>query len=120
MTPKKVFIVHTVVFGLFLVFSLSSPFVAIYYSAFFSGYVFPGAILLMPVVLIAWRFFGGCPFTVWENRLRERQQPGSAYQDSCIQYYAFQWFGIRVPLWVIQPVLIGLLLLPIAVGLFLR
>ncbi|MDP2676181.1 MAG: DUF2784 family protein [bacterium] len=117
MTPKKVLIIHIVVFIGFLVFSLSSPFIAMRYAAFFSGYFFPFAIIVMPIILIAWHFFGGCPFTVWENRLRERTQSGSSYQNSCIQYYAFQWFGIRIPLKLIQPALVALLVLPITVGL---
>lgn len=119
MTPKKVLIVHTVVFGLFFIFSLSSPFVATYYSAFFSGYIFPGAIVFMPVVLIAWRFFGGCPFTVWENSLQKRINPALTYEDSCIQHYGFVWFGLKIPLSIIQPFLIALLSLPILVGLLL-
>lgn len=117
MTSKTVLIIHTIVFAGFLVFSLSSPFIALRYAAFFSGYFFPFALVVMPIILIAWRMFGGCPFTVWENRLREQEHAGSAYKDSCIQYYGFRWFGVRTPLWVIQPVLVGLLSLPIAVGL---
>lgn len=117
MTSKKVLIIHIVVFAGFLVFSLSSPFIAMRYAAFFSGYFFPFALVVMPVIVIAWRIFRGCPFTVWENRLREQEQEGSTYKDSCIQYYAFQWFGLRIPLWIIQPALLVLLALPIGIGL---
>ncbi|PIR69358.1 MAG: hypothetical protein COU47_03240 [Candidatus Niyogibacteria bacterium CG10_big_fil_rev_8_21_14_0_10_46_36] len=117
MTSKTVLILHSIVFGSFVLFSLSSPIFAVWYSEFFSSYFFPAAIVLTPVVFGLWYMFRGCPFTVWENYFRKRERKLLIAKNSCIYHYALEWFNVRIPLRLIQPVLVLLFIIPIFVGL---
>jgi hypothetical protein len=65
----------------------------------------------MIAVLVSWKVFGGCPFTVWENRIRELERSGSAYLGSCLTHYSTKWFGLNI-----TGILVSLLILPIIVG----
>lgn len=58
---------HVLVFSATILCALAAPFIAFFYPQFFSLPILValyGAALLLPLL---WRFFGGCPFTVWEN-----------------------------------------------------
>jgi hypothetical protein len=67
-------------------------------------------------VMLSWKIYGGCPFTVWENRYREIEEKGSAYLGSCLPHYAMRWFGWKIPGKYFTLVLVTLLILPIVVG----
>lgn len=117
---QKVRIFHTGVLTLFIITSLSSPFVALKYSRVFSWYFFAGALILMVSVILSWEVYGGCPFTVWENDLKEREQPGSSYAGSCIKHYLLEWFGINIPHNLVTTILVLLFVLPLVVTLILK
>jgi len=119
MTSRGVLIVHTCAFTLFVLASLSSPFLVLWYPELFSGTTLfiIGAFALLMVG--SWPVLGGCPFTIWENNLRERKKSGSAYTDACIDHYVLHWFGIKLPNKFSDVLLYALLALPIASGLLL-
>lgn len=117
MRSGSILVLHTIVFFLFIMVSLSSPFVAIRYPTVFSGpYVFVGAALVMLVVISSWGIAGGCPFTAWENAAR-RREGREIYGGGCIERYSFQWFNITLPRHFSTVVLVFLLLLPVGVAL---
>ncbi len=41
-------------------------------------------------------FMGGCPFTILERKLSEKEQTGSSYNGSCIVHYVDVWFGLKL------------------------
>lgn len=117
MTSKGVLAIHTTVFALFVIAALSSPLLAIYHPALFSPQNLFALGILALLVIGSWPLFGGCPFTVWEKNLREREAQGSAYTKPCMDYYAYVWFGLHLPPHLNDVILIALLLLPVASGL---
>jgi hypothetical protein len=120
MKSKHVLSIHTAIFVLFVLGSISSPILAIYFSSFFSSiFYLLAAVLIMAGVILSWRAFGGCPFTVWENRLRERESL-ETYLGSCLPHYSRKWFDLKLPGKFFTVILISLLLLPICTGIFVR
>lgn len=120
MKSKHVLIFHTSLFILFALASLSSPILAIYYPSFFSSIFFLlGIVLFMIAVIASWPLFGGCPFTVWENRLRKNELR-ETYLGACIDHYTEKWLGLKLPHKFFTGMLVVLLLVPIFVSLFVR
>ena len=113
MRSGPILVLHTIVFFLFMVVSLSSPFVAFRYPTVFNGpYALIGAALVMFVVISSWGIAGGCPFTAWENAAR-RREGREIYGGGCIERYSFQWFNITLPRHLSTIVLVFLLSLPV-------
>ena len=108
---------HTTTFAVFAAASLSSPFLARKYDNFFSSplYLISVAIVFV-MTMVSWKVFGGCPFTVWENRLHEKKQTGNSYVGSCLPYYVERWFGLKISNKVFTGLLVALLILPIIAG----
>ncbi len=120
MKARHVLIIHTSIFILFVLGSLSSPILAAYFPNFFSSiFYLISIVLLMVGVILSWKKFGGCPFTVWENRLRIKES-AETYLGSCLPYYTQKWFGLKVPNRVFTGILVALLILPILVGINVR
>lgn len=118
MTSNHVLILHTTIFSLFALGSLSSPVLVQFFPRFFgSMYFLVGAALLLVIVKSSWKKFGGCPFTVWENKLRNLEQK-QTYSESCLPHYSAEWFGLNLTDKFFTPVLIILFLIPIFVGIY--
>ena len=118
MTSKAIRNFHATVLSLFVIISLASPFLSAWYPGLFSIEYVIGAGAIMFLTLVSWQVFGGCPFTVWENRLREREKRGSSYRGPCIDHYARAWFDITLPRKLSMVVLVLLFVLLIASGFF--
>ena len=112
-----VLVIHTVIFVLFVSITLIFTYIGIQHPAVFSGYglLIPACFAL--AVTSSWKIFGGCPITVWENELREREKRGSGYAGPCIDHYARAWFGLRLPSGLSGGVLVILLILPLIAAL---
>lgn len=119
MTSKNILFIHTAIFTLFVLASLGSPIIATRYPEFFSPKNTLILAILAVLILTTWSIFGGCPFTVWENRFREKESAGSAYKDPCLKHYAKKWFDITLHGRLSDSIIIFLLLLPILSGLLL-
>ncbi|MBX4186702.1 MAG: DUF2784 domain-containing protein [Candidatus Doudnabacteria bacterium] len=116
MNSKRVLTIHTMIFAMFAIGSLSSPFLSRRFHGFFSSpYYLVGAGIIMVATLASWKLFGGCPFTVWENRLREKEGLPK-YTGSCLPQYTSKWFGLNVPNKYFNSVIIILLIIPILAG----
>jgi hypothetical protein len=116
MKARAILTIHTILFLLFVAVSIGSPFIVVWYPDIFVGkYIVVTAGVLMLLVIGSWPLCGGCPFTVWENRFKKKA--GHApYIGPCIDHYAARWFGLRFPGNASTLLLVGLLLLPIVVG----
>lgn len=94
---RLVLFLHTFVFSALVTGCLASPFVAANYPDFFRAYslwVF-GAIGVL--ILASWHFYkGACPFTVWENSFRKTEGK-QIYTGPCMDRYAKEWFGLKLP-----------------------
>lgn len=116
MSARVVLAIHASVFFSFAAASLASPLLIYSYPDVFAGrYVVAGAGILMLLVIGSWPLFGGCPFTMWENKLR-MEESGTPYSGPCIDHYAIRWFSIRLPAQLSTAGLIVLLALPMIAG----
>lgn len=120
MKSKYILILHTVLFTTFVIASLTTSLLAFIAPTLIPGrYLVIGAVILAVIVFRVWPLYGGaCPFTVWENRFRERELLGSSYRGPCIDHYAEKWFNIHLPSGVSTKLLEILLFLPIVAGIF--
>lgn len=116
MKAKHVLAIHTAVLASFVVASLSSPYIATHYLGFFSAPVLVALAILAVAVMASWNISGGCPFTVWENRLRASEDPSAVYSDGCINHYVHTWSGLRLPNGFSTGILVILLALPVVSG----
>jgi hypothetical protein len=98
MKSKHILILHTILFTTFVIGSILSSIVVIFFPELLSGrHLFYFLIVLAVLIIGSWPLFGGCPFTKWENYHRERENPGSAYSGSCIVRYLKKWFNVNFP-----------------------
>ena len=119
MKSKYILILHTTLFTIFVISSVVLSAVVIWFPALLPGkYLFYAALVLAGLFVILSLRFGGCPFTTWENYLRERERPGSAYHGSCMVRYEKKWFNMNLPgsfdiyipaAFIILPTVVGLL-----------
>jgi hypothetical protein len=96
MASTLVLAVHTLIFAAFIIGSASFPFFAAAHPEYMTWKLLLLFVALGVLVPYSWRLSGGCPFTVWENNLREKEKPGSGYKESCLERYARLWFGVRI------------------------
>lgn len=110
---RAVLVLHTLVFASLVVVCLASPLIALSYPDAFNTYVlwFFGAIGVL--ILGSWYVYAGqCPLTVWENNLRKKEGK-RPYTEPCMDRYALQWFGIRLPRRFSDIFPIAILLIPV-------
>jgi|GEM_PF-2026878 hypothetical protein len=117
MRSRAILALHTTMFFAFVIGSLSSPFIALSYPTISPWPFILATLFLATFVVGSWGAYGGCPFTIWENKFREQEQRGSSYPGPCIDHYAYVWFGLKIPGRTSTMILLVLLLLPGAVGL---
>lgn len=110
-TSFRVLSLHALLFFSFLLFSLSSVPVILLFPLTAPYYLW-GFVLLALVVPLSWRMYGGCPFTIWEKKLRAHESK-PIYTKPCIDHYTEEWTGIRLRPKLSTYLLLGLLVLPI-------
>lgn len=118
MKSWQILAIHSSLYVVLAVFSFgSSAYIFAHPSAFSPKTVTLATIALAVCAVGTWPLFGGCPFTVWENRARTREglQP---YTSSCFNNYASKWFRYALPTHISGYVLTALVLLPLCVRLF--
>ncbi len=121
MKARTILLIHTIFFFSFTTLSLASPFLMAYHPDVFSGKVFVFAFGLLALLTIgSWPLYrgdfpGACPFTVWENNARKREGK-KPYRGACIDRYARKWFGIHLPKHFTTWFPVGVLILPIVLG----
>ncbi|MEK7601060.1 MAG: DUF2784 family protein [Patescibacteria group bacterium] len=109
---------HTLVLFALVVVCIASPLVASSYPDAFNTYVlwFFGAIGVL--ILGSWYVYAGqCPLTVWENGFR-KSEGRKTYAEPCMDRYAREWFGVRLP-WRFSDIFpIAILLIPVVTRFF--
>ena len=68
---------------------------------------------------VSWPLFRGCSLTKLENQLRIREGK-PAYDGQCIGHYLAQLTGVRLNRFVVNLVLVGFMLIPVAVQYLLK
>lgn len=117
MKAQHVLYLHTMIFAVFAVSAISSPVLAIFYPSIFASYLYAIiAGVLLGATMFSWKLFKGCPFTVWENRLRAIEQKELAYLGSCLSHYGNQWLGLKLPAKVYSLMLYTMLVMPVSAG----
>lgn len=108
---------HTLLFLSFAAVAIASPIVGYLHPEIFSNpRILIGTIIVMIIVVGSWPLAGGCPFTIWENKLRKKEGE-LAYEGGCIDHYVKVWFGISLPEKLSTRVLVVLLALPVITSL---
>jgi hypothetical protein len=119
MISKRILIFHTILFTTFVIGSILSSIVVVFFPELLSGrHLFYFLIVLAVLIVGSWPLFGGCPFTKWENYHREREKPGSRYHGECIVMYAEKWFGVSLPQKFGVYISVFFLILPTVVSIF--
>ena len=114
MNSKIILILHTTGFIFLTVVSFTFPFIAFAYPEFMTLELLAVFLAVALLVPLSWLIAGGCPLTVWENRLRESEKPGSSYRESCTQKYLLEWFNVRIPRWLSIVFILVRLAIPVA------
>ncbi len=118
MSSKQVLILHTSLFILFLISSITvSIFLAYNPNLYLSPFYLVILFLFITLTLYSWKKFKGCPLTVWENHLRKAESQ-DIYKGSCLRHYSIKWFGVDVPGKVFDKIIILLFILPILVRVY--
>ncbi len=118
MFSRFILLTHTAIFGSLVVGSLGSPVLNLLYPEEFSQYFLWAVGVLILIIISSWFMYGGdCPLTVWENNARKREGRPT-YKGSCIDHHAKLWFGWTPPRSFSTIVPVGVLLVPLIVGIF--
>lgn len=65
--------------------------------SYFVAWYRPYQVAIVALTITSWPICGGCPLTIWENRLRRKFDPDSAYQEGYVTHYAKKCLGLNVP-----------------------
>ncbi len=118
MLSRLTLLVHTVLFFGFSLVCLATPWIKAAYPAEFAHYFLWVIGVLIVGIIGSWFFYGGdCPFTVWENNARQREDR-PVYKEPCTDHYAKRWFGWQPPWWFNWVVPLIFLVVPLYVGFF--
>jgi hypothetical protein len=113
---KAVLCLHVIGFFTLVSVSATSPLLRIWHQQFYFDTFVPCLICFAIIVMGSWRVFKGCPLTVWENNLRQREGK-PVYHGSCIVHYLAAWTGISLKRSISTGILVLIMLFPVAVGL---
>lgn len=118
MNSRSVLALHTIIFILFVIGSISSLFLSFYFRDFFTSKFYLFIVVITPIILrYTWEKMNGCPFTVWENDLRHSEQL-ETYQESCLKHYSNKWLKVSIKNKTFDFILNLLLIFPILAILF--
>ncbi len=117
MRSRVILAAHTAMFATLVVASPSTSLAVIYYPNLLSGFYL--VCLCATGIAISsylWHKFGGCPCTLKEKEALMREGK-EVFEGACLTHYIHKWFGIRLPEWSSTALPIGLMAVPLIVGL---
>lgn len=103
---------HTLLFLSFAAAMLYSPFFAMNHPEAFSLRNLGLFFIIAVGTVGSWPLFGGCPFTIWENRAWHKENRNRLYKGACIDHYVKRWLGVNLPDGLSTKMLFGLFLIP--------
>ena len=97
MTAKRIIILHSFIFLTLFFTSIIFPVLSLLFPATFLGrYIAIAAIIISPFLILTRDKDGNCRLTIWENKVREQEKPGSSYFEPCLNHYSYEWFGLKL------------------------
>ncbi|MBI1974653.1 MAG: DUF2784 family protein [Candidatus Zambryskibacteria bacterium] len=119
MSSRFYFRLHLTSFVILMLFSLTSPLLAVKYVNFFSSdlYLFITAGLVGCIVL-SWRIFPGCPLTVWEKSALKKEGKKVYAEQSFLGYFSRSVFKLEIKDYLINIILFILYIIPILAGIY--
>ncbi len=97
MTSKGALFLHLGLFLTLVIGSIICSFVILFNPVLINKSIFLViAITAGALFVLSNLFMGGCPFTILERKLLEKEKLGSSYSGSCIVHYTDKWFDVKL------------------------